>query len=265
MKSFYDYDHDDLILAAYKYDYLGLRGRYINLLNQVGGNKYEKLKYNGYEYVFEKMNKDTYSLIGRDGYECIIINFHKNIAVIVSMTAELEQCQGFFPSKHGSNMLELAIKFIKKNKQKFNTTQIQLKDNSEKLCKNGSYIDLALFLTLTTGHTFYGKHKFKPSRKDDQIKYVKNYKIIKKIKVKDVKFKEIFTELYESNIKEKIINKFKKYIDKYPNELLIDVFGTFFRKEKFNKRCQLLKPIESLLQMNTGIFSLRGITYHMNI
>lgn len=264
MKSFNDYTDHQIMFAAYKYDFMGLR-KYIKLSSsQFGGGKYQELEYNGSKYRFKKMDNNNFYLVGKDGYDCVIINFHDEVAVIASMTADLEQCQGFFPSKHGSNLLELSIKFIKQNKKKFNTKQIQLKDNSEKFC-NGEYINLSLFLTLTTGHTWYGKHRFKPLKKSDQDIYVRNYKIMQKLKIKDVKFHKIIKKMNKYSNNKKLINKFEKYVKKYENELFIDVFGTFFRKSKFTKRCSIISSIEAYLQKYTGVVSLKGVTYFMDI
>lgn len=264
MKTFNDYTDHQIMFSAYKYDFMGLK-KYIKLSSsQFGGGKYQELEYNGSTYRFKKMDKNNFYLVGKDGYDCVIINFHDDVAVIASMTAELEQCQGFFPSKHGSNLLELSIKFIKQNKKKFNTKQIQLKDNSEKFC-NGEYINLSLFLTLTTGHTWYGKHKFKPLNKTDQIAYVENYKIMQKLRIKDIKFNKIIKKMNKYSDNHKMIDKFEKYFKKYEDELFIDVFGTFFRKSKFKKRCILLKSLEKIFPKYIGVVSLKGITYFMNI
>jgi hypothetical protein len=257
------YIHNLLI----QYDYMRFRHHYMRQLKQSGGSKNYKIDFKENTYTFRRTEKYTYILFGEDEMMCLIILIDKydGIAVITGITANEIKCKKFFPDNHGSNMLELAIKFIKQNKNKFKVYQIQLSDNSAKLCKGSSYIDFALFLTLTTGHTWYGKHGFKPLKKTSQNTYFNNYKTMQKLRIKDVKFHKIIKKMNKFTDNKKLVDKFEKYTKKYKDELFIDVFRKFFIKSKFNKYCGIIGLVEDLLQKYTGVISLKGITYYMDI
>lgn len=91
----------------------------------------------------------------------------------------------------GTHILTIAIDFIKSIKSKYNVKRITLSDHATKLCGNQK-LKLSILCTLLYGHTWYGKHGFRPtSKQEDKINildvYNKNTKIARFTKVPAIK------------------------------------------------------------------------------
>jgi len=86
----------------------------------------------------------------------------------------------------GTKLLDIAISFIKSIKNKYYIDRIILKDNAYKTCFNqgktrGSKLKLSILNILLHGHTWYGRHGFKPlPEKNESYDMIqkKNTKII---------------------------------------------------------------------------------------
>src|SRR3972149_7399937 len=69
----------------------------------------------------------------------------------------------------GTVLLKFIVGFLKKNKDSFGITKIQLSDNSLKPCNSCPYnVRLTIMHTLLYGDTWYGGHGFRPCDPDTQ-------------------------------------------------------------------------------------------------
>mgnify|MGYP000577885597 CR=1 FL=1 len=132
---------------------------------------------------------------------CVVITLNKNVAHLDKIQNEdffyCVNLVDFNLKNPGSFHLELAIKMLKKYKDKFKIDRIELLDNAVVQCNNDR-IHLSTLQLLTKGYTFYGKYGFEFKNKTfkklehDYLKYTSN------LKVKDVDWDEIFRNARKS-------------------------------------------------------------------
>ena len=192
---------------------------------QKGGNV--NIKYNNNNFTFENIYDNVYilSAIDRDD-ECIsiTIDIEEKIAIINNINADTLKCGESIMTNQGSHLLQIAIKFIKKIKDKYNIKKIELKDNAYINCFNKK-IYLSNFLLLTRGYTFYGKYGFIPKNTKQYNKQLYLIDKLKKIKVKDINFIKLV-----KNIKPKYKDNFVKYVNENQDKYYFDFMSGFFNK-----------------------------------
>ena len=205
---------------------------------QKGGNV--NIKYNNNNFTFENIYDNVYilSAIDRDD-ECIsiTIDIEEKIAIINNINADTLKCGESIMTNQGSHLLQIAIKFIKKIKDKYNIKKIELKDNAYINCFD-KRIELSNMLLFTKGYTFYSKYGFTPKDSNIKSRLNKILLLINKLKVKHINFKKIYDLTKNDNDFYKIKEDFKNIlnnIDKYSEYKLVD-----YNKNIFNKKNCLL-------------------------
>ena len=73
----------------------------------------------------------------------------------------------------GSELINIAIEFIKAKKTEYNITMIYLTDYADKLCKGIESQKMSIVYTLLNGDTWYGSKGFRPFDKSDKNKIYK--------------------------------------------------------------------------------------------
>lgn len=178
-------------------------------------------------YVTKDSSGTTISLHNENDEEkhiCLMINVSKELggnAEINSISNE-GNCvsdNGIF-KLNGTQLLNIAIDFIKQIKDKYDVKRIVLKDNSRKLCGKHN-LWLPILHTLLYGNTWYGKYGFRPvSNKSDKVNimdiYNNNKKIYRTAKVKDIK-----------NLKKYIDEYFKIKVDKEEYVKIMDIYNRY--------------------------------------
>lgn len=158
-----------------------------------------------------------------ENHECIAITVSKELdgdAELNSISNE-GKCmsdKGLF-QLNGTQMLTIAIEFIKDIKNKYNIKRIVLGDRSRKLCGTVN-LSMPILHTLMHGNTWYGKYGFRPmSRENDVVNimdtYSKNKQIYRRAKVKDI-----------NNLKRYIYEYFKskKEVDREEHKNIIYIY-----------------------------------------
>ena len=250
-------------------------------LIQIGGSKSVKknprveIKYKNMDFNFHQITDeygDKYSLFKNDNDkempECIVIIIDKKerTAYLNGMSSDSSCCINPNQLCTGSTLLKLAIKFVKFIKEKYKLRYFQLKDNSYKIC-NGKQIHLALFYGLLNGDTWYGKHRFLPfNTKDENIdnnlmkRYKNNKKIIKNIKIKDIKnLKKYLIKSYQKiKPKIKLYDVLKMYEKHYDNLL-----SNFLRDYLFNfdQTCDMFYLFVEDLARDIGFYNFHSKTF----
>lgn len=187
-------------------------------------------------YSIRELNNDELS-------ECLLIQIelnvkifttkeHNNVANIMMVYNE-GKCNYHNSNNKitGSDLIDIAIQFIKSKKTQYKISMIYLTDNSNKLCKGIKSKKMSIIYTLLNGDTWYGSKGFRPfdiSEKNEIYKYAdyynKNLLLNKLVKVKHIK-----------NLQEKIKNGYKKYLhmsDNLNKNKLIELIND----EEFDKK-----------------------------
>lgn len=180
----------------------------------------------------------------------ILIDEENNDAYIDKIQTDIFSCICFmdFNLKNPGNFhLKIAIKMLKKYKDKFNINKITLTDNATVNCKNNSF-HLSTYLLLIKGYTFYGKYGFKIKDKYIRKLETKYINYMKSINIYDLDWNDIFIEARKiriyKKINDKIKNNFKKYIKNNPKNKLINLMNTFFNRDMMEKySCELYLSI----------------------
>lgn len=251
---------------------------------------YRKNKYIFYEttsdnniYIIEMYQNDDI-----EQQLCINIIIDKSSrSANIENISKFKNCIKLEKENKGSYILNLAIKFIKTNKKKYNTSKITLKDNSYLFCDNNHQkIPLSIITTLSRGTTWYMRHDFIPlnSNKDNLTtedlykKALKNKYIVKNILLKDTQF---YMYLY-SSILENICNKnqnniqkcieqteekVKYYFEKY-NVIYNDKPIIYFFKnelENFHEHCGNLSNFYKKYSESIGLYNFHQVTFYQTI
>ena len=147
-------------------------------LNQYGGVKSKIILSDGIEYKFYKTSNDNeiiYALHAKDNtiLKCITIIINKQFR-----TAYLHELGnhkgciviGLIADKGGSILMSVALKLIKKLKDRYNLKYVYLIDNAHKTLfddKGKAHsVKLSHLMFLTKGITYYEKFGFKPTYQD---------------------------------------------------------------------------------------------------
>lgn len=213
-----------------------------------------KVEHNGHEYNFIENIIDENILVlstqGKTDCLTIIINKDFKNAEIHEITTrdncvieKIKDGEIFFSNqKVGTALLQIAIKMIKKYKEKFDVNSITLADNSFKLCPfTKTNIILSYMSILTCGDTWYGKHGFRPVKIDDRTNtYIvdkKKNKQYEETKDKMSKLKITHFNLIDyitmTNNK-KLIKATKTLIKENPDMLLKDYIKGLLKNFDYN-------------------------------
>ena len=238
------------------------RGIYSEKLNSKyllkGGGKKYKIKLN------KILKKNIYfEEIYDDGIKSLILNKTKNNCVVIlinekdkiakldSLIVSNGECidlEDFGLKTSGKFHLKVAIKMLKKYKEKFKINKIVLEDVATVKCNDLDF-PLSSYLLLTKGYTFYGKEGFKYIN-HGIYKYnndlLKNYqKYISKLKIKDINIKNIFKSKEFGKLNKDIIDKAKYHKDM----LFVDFIGMIFSRENMlnTEICELYMNIRDTL------------------
>ena len=232
---------------------------------QKGGQDKEKtfkIEYDGkIELEFKRINRgdnefEIYLSNDFDDSSCITIQINKKtkVASIHNISKEKNDCfnHADFILKHqGTFYLKMAIKLLKKYKEKFNINKITLIDNAVITCKESSEFDKGKFnlsqsLLFTNGYTWYEKFGFKITD-EKKNKIVENSKkVIESLKIKDIDFDPILLDASENKLYKFIsattINHIKKTIKDNKNADFMLVM-----KHIYNETCLLYSLINNKL------------------
>ena len=234
-------------------DHINIKNRKARLEDKYilkgGGKKYriETSNIIKKEIIFREIyRKDEKLLIlNKNKNECVVIyiNEKENMAELRSLTIENGKCidlENFGLKTTGKFHLKVAIKMLKKYKDKFGINKIILDDVATVKC-NDTEFPLSSYMLLTKGYTFYGKEGFRYANKDynDLLKNYKNY--ISKLKVKYVNIKDILKNSKNKKLNSVVINKSKDN----KNMLFVDFLGLLFGRENMlnNEICELYMKI----------------------
>jgi len=237
----------------------------------IGGNgeiEKEKFIYQGRKIVFEKFileDQIHYSLntLDKKG-ECLLIilskNDNKDMCANINQISLMEACPiaGKLKSGGGSLLLKIAIAFITNIKKKYKIKIIQVKDNSEKSCKNKK-IKLWLLNTLKDGLPWHIKYKFEPYDTErlkldetNKTKIIANLRILSRTKTSILK---------EENIID-IDNKIEKIYEKYKNKSIKDFFNELLKND--DNYVYLENNQENII-INFLLFDISGISYYIDL
>jgi hypothetical protein len=245
--------------------YKNKRNCYINPLNNKfifkGGSKY-RIKINEIvdnEIIFKEvytdgkrkllLNKKKYFKNNTKYYDCvvIIINEKEKHASLDSLQISENNCidlDDFGLKTTGKFHLKVAIKMLKKYKDKFNINKIILEDISTVKCNDEEFF-LSSYLLLTKGYTFYGKEGFK-YLKNNLNDLLKNYQeYTNNLKVKDVNINNILKPSKNIEINKKII----EMSNNNKNIKFIELLGIIFSRENMlnDDICKLYFEIQDTI------------------
>lgn len=117
-------------------------------------------------------------------------------------------------------------------------------------------------LTLLTGDTWYGNHKygFTPADKKLIKYYANNKKIMNTITLKDI---NLIKYLLMSKLDEKVIEKSKEFIAKH-QLLLVKDYLTKFLKE-YDKTCEYFYDFYQELYIDLGLYNFHHRTFDLDV
>ena len=230
-------------------DYINIKNRKARLEDKYilkGGGKKYRIEMNdiiGKDIIFREIyRKDKKLLIlNKNRNECIVIyiNEKDKVAELRSLTIENGKCidlEDFGLKTTGKFHLKVAIKMLKKYKDKFRINKIVLEDIATVKC-NETEFPLSSYMLLTKGYTFYGKEGFEYVEQDynDLLKKYKKY--ISKLKVKDLNIKDMLKNSKNKKLNSVVRDKAKDN----KNMLFVDFLGLLFSRENMlnDEICEL--------------------------
>jgi len=230
-------------------DYINIKNRKARLEDKYilkGGGKKYRIEMNdiiGKDIIFREIyRKDKKLLIlNKNRNECIVIyiNEKDKVAELRSLTIENGKCidlEDFGLKTTGKFHLKVAIKMLKKYKDKFKINKIVLEDIATVKC-NETEFPLSSYMLLTKGYTFYGKEGFEYVEQDynDLLKKYKKY--ILKLKVKDINIKDMLKNSKNKKLNSDVRDKAKDN----KNMLFVDFLGLLFSRESMlnDEMCEL--------------------------
>lgn len=236
--------------------------------------------------VYQNRNKHiTIKITNKKHIECVIIFIDSSDrnAIIMNISNEKGCVQeGMIYREGGKILVQIAIKYLKTYKDKFNINRILLTDRSYVLCSNNiidkskQVIKHNMFLSdlymLTHGDTWYGKFGFRPfdivnNRElyDDVIEYGKSKNIINNIKLKD--YNKLYKLIIEAdkllNINYFKENDLKLFMKDNQNTLIKDVLKILLKK-KF-PFCIIFEYIKRTIMNDLHIKSFYEKTLYIDI
>lgn len=224
------------------------------LLTQQGGSgRVITVRYNSDEFQFHEFEENCWALYDKDGRDCVTIGIdpEHHEAHINNINAETTKCGNTILTNQGSHLFKLSLKFLMKNKNKFGLQKITLKDNAQRYCPSSRRrIDLGVFLTLLTGHTWYGQYGFRPVDEDLRKDYRRNRDIMNKTRLRDVDFGVILRKLAEFKEERRVKpSQYDYFMTRYSevkdtNPLIKDLLKHIFSKSNYSFTCSVFESIQ---------------------
>lgn len=227
-----------------------------------------ELVYNGETFKFEENEENYWTLYDRDNRECVVIGIDPSghEAHINNINADTTKCGNTILTDQGSHLFKITLRFLKEHRTKFNINKITLKDNAEKLCpSSGEMIHLAEFLTLLTGHTWYGKYRFRPIDSYVRREYRQNRDIMDSARLKDIDFSVILRKLNKLKAEHFIRqDQYDYFMEVYTrlqdsNPLVKDLLQEIFNTTSYDFICSVFSKLKH------DFFSLLGLSIHTNV
>ena len=211
-KIFYECDS---LLKKYNYDFT----KFYNVSRvQSGGGlevTYKKQKVKFYKIAYDDVTTIYLSNKDNRNNRCITIILYKDDdkALIHELTSNPnDSCQLPDILNKGSSHMDIAMKLIIQNKEKWGIKTVHITDNSFIYC-DGINISLAELSFLQYGSTFYGRWGFKPKLKQQIEEYELSQEKIFKFRVKDINLEKFIKKKYKKEISKKINKIIKSYKD----------------------------------------------------
>lgn len=223
--------------------YLSQSGGAINSLSIV---------YQGETFVFHEYIQGYWTLSDEDNRDCVAIGINPkwNEAYINNINADTVRSGNTIMTQQGSHLFKITLAFLKEYKDRLNINKITLTDNSQKYCPNSTkMIRLPEFLTLLTGHTWYGKHGFRPLDSESRADYRKNRDIMFSVRLQDVDFSPILQKMTKLKDKQAIRqDQYDYFMDVYNrlkdgNLLVKDLLQEIFNKSSYDFICSVFDRI----------------------
>lgn len=262
------------------YKYRKNTGIQINLKEkyQTGGATY-KFKFKDFKVTIcstEDNHSIMYSL--NDNSDCLLIDIdkeQKNIATITGISADYGCIDDNKKKMKGSDLLDLAIKFIEK-KRNFETDdgeilkvkKIQLTDNSHITCDK-TKIKLSNLYTLCNGYTWYMNRGFMPIGINDKEStelinvMTTNYNIINTITIEKSNIYEYILKIQKTKENIDAINNIIFFIKNNKKKLLKELFGEI--KNNFAKYCSIIDVLTEKFYKKIGLESFHKHTFMLKI
>lgn len=241
---------------------------YYNNKNQIGGNNII-VNYNNENFIFNEFEDNYWTLRDKDDNDCITIGIdpEEKEAYINNINADTVKCGNTILTNQGSYLFKITLKFLIDNKDKFGINKIKLTDNAVKNCKNSKRINLGFFLTLLTGETWYGHYGFRPVNSEDKKDYRNNRTIMNSVRINDIDLNEIINK---SHITKEQYEYYSKIYNKYKeqNILVKDFLKKIFKKEKYDKMCNLFNHLHQVISQKLKLeinYLITGILYELKI
>lgn len=256
----------------------------VNKLLYVDTITYKNVKFKF--LVYQNKNKHiTIKITNKKHIECIIIfiNSSDRNAIIMNISNE-EGCiqEGMIYKEGGKILVQIAIKYLKTYKDKFNINRILLTDRSYVLCTNNiidkskQFVKRNMFLSdlymLKHGDTWYGKYGFLPydivnnkPLQDDIKEYNQSKNIINSTKLKDyIKLYKLIIEADKSlNINYFRENDLKIFMKDNQNTLIKDIIKIMFKK--YYPFCIIFEHIKRTIMNDLNIKSFYEKTLYIYI
>ena len=237
------------------------------------------VSYNGELFYFYENMPNYWILCDVDDYDSVHIGIDSETGETYINTINVDTAKygNTVLTSKGTQLFKVTLQFLKENKTRFNVNKITIKDNAEKYCKSEithtKSINLATFLTLLTGDTWYGKYGFRPIDKISKETYKRNKKIMLRKTINDINFNKILNKILKHKNTNKITEEQYNYIittynkHAHLNPLVKDLLMLMFRTKKYDMNCSAFNVIyEDLFKiLKLKIGHLHGTYYELYI
>jgi hypothetical protein len=224
---------------------------------QHGGGYF--IEYNNEKIKFDKVVDDDHtklflSTIDGNG-DCILILIFKDSDIALLQSLSNDNCLKNPKLNNGKHLMAIAIKVLKKYKQKFNIKYVDLTDNSFIYCDKNVKISLADLSLLQYGDTFYGRFGFKLKEKKYNKMMINNKLILKNLLTKDINLSKIIIELKEYKLNKELLKTIYNSYQEYENELFIKWF-LYISKLLMKYNCEFFDNFIIEIFQNYKLYSL---------
>ena len=216
------------------------------------------IAYNNEKIKFDKVVDDDQttlflSTLDENG-DCISILIFKDNDIACLQSLSNDNCLKNPKLNNGKHLMAIAIKVLKKYKQKFNIKYVDLTDNSFIYCDKNIKISLADLSLLQYGDTFYGRFGFKLKEKKYNKMMINNKLILDNLLTKNFDLKEIIIELKEHKLNKELLKTMYDSYRKYENELFINWFS-YISKLLMKKNCEFFEYFIIKIFQNYKLYS----------
>lgn len=220
------------------------------------------VKYNSETFEFHEYEDNYWSLSDRDNRDCVMvgINPESREAYISNINADTVRCGNTIMTNQGSHLFKITLKFLRENKERLHVSKILLTDNAAKSCPGQSdRINLATFLTLLTGHTWYGRSGFRPIERNRRKAYRHNHRIMSHTKLNDIDFNKVIRKLTKRRDRQRItVEQYNYFMEKFhqlkdSNPLVKDLLREIFNITRYDFICSVFDEIQPILVQLLGL------------